>query len=84
MANIVLGKGNASALFSAKAPSAGRSGKLLEFVEPEALIVSPFDLAVTRGDGIFEATTVWKGYPVSLENHLLRLAYSARLMDMPE
>jgi 4-amino-4-deoxychorismate lyase len=84
MANIVLGKGNASALFSAMSPSAGRSGKLLEFVEPGALIVSPFDLAVTRGDGIFEATTVWKGYPVSLENHLLRLAHSARLMDMPE
>lgn len=25
-----------------------------------------------RGDGIFEATTVWKGFPVSLENHLKR------------
>lgn len=41
-------------------------------------------MCALRGDGIFEATTVWKGFPVSLENHLKRLANSARLVDMPE
>lgn len=84
MANIVLGRGNAALLFAPENSTGERAQALLDFVDPHAYIVSPFDLAVTRGDGIFEATTVWKGYPVSLENHLLRLAYSAQLMDMPK
>ena len=83
MANIVLGRGNAASLFASENPTGEHAEALLDFVDPHAQIVSPFDLAVTRGDGIFEATTVWKGYPISLENHLRRLSYSARLMDMP-
>ena len=57
---------------------------LVRFVDPESPIINAFDLCALRGDGIFEATTVWKGLPVSLENHLKRLANSARLVDMPE
>lgn len=57
---------------------------LVRFVDPESPIINAFDLCALRGDGIFEATTVWKGFPVSLENHLKRLANSARLVDMPE
>ena len=52
-------------------------------MNPAAVNISAFDLSVLRGDGIFEATTVFKGFPISLENHLRRLSDSARLMDLP-
>ncbi len=45
--------------------------------------VSVYDLAVQRGDGIFEATSVWRGIPLSLESHLRRLQHSARILDLP-
>ena len=47
-------------------------------MNPAAVNISAFDLSVLRGDGIFEATTVFKGFPISLENHLRRLSDSAR------
>ncbi|KFI72528.1 4-amino-4-deoxychorismate lyase [Bifidobacterium minimum] len=78
MTAIVLAVGNPEALFGSSTDDPVR------FVEPTDTPVSVFDLSVLRGDGIFEATTVWKGFPVSLENHLRRLADSARLMDMPQ
>ncbi|MBT1173257.1 aminodeoxychorismate lyase [Bifidobacterium sp. MA2] len=80
MASIVLGMGNGRALFGDEQVP---DKELIRLVDPEGLNISAFDLSVLRGDGIFEATTVWKGYPVSLENHLRRLAHSAALMDMP-
>ena len=82
MSSIVLAVGNGKTLFggSGVAPDAD----LVRFVDPESPIINAFDLCALRGDGIFEATTVWKGFPVSLENHLKRLANSARLVDMPE
>ncbi|WP_300765741.1 aminodeoxychorismate lyase [uncultured Bifidobacterium sp.] len=78
MAAIVLGIGNPHALFE------GSDDEPIRFIDPEETPVSVFDLSVLRGDGIFEATTVWRGFPVSLENHLRRLANSARMMDMRE
>ena len=83
--SIVLATGNAQILFEPEstAVSADAEG-LVHFIDPHDPCASAFDLSVLRGDGIFEATTVWKGYPVSLENHLRRLADSARLMNMPE
>ena len=82
MSSIVLAVGNGKTLFGGAgvAPDAD----LVRFVDPESPIINAFDLCALRGDGIFEATTVWKGFPVSLENHLKRLANSARLVDMPE
>ena len=86
MASIVLGMGNGRVLFGdgdaadiAAVPDRG----LITLADPEGLNINAFDLSVLRGDGIFEATTVWKGRPISLENHLRRLAHSAALMDMP-
>ena len=81
MASIVLGMGNGRVLFGdgdaadiAAVPDRG----LITLADPEGLNINAFDLSVLRGDGIFEATTVWKGHPISLENHLRRLAHSAR------
>ncbi|PST48734.1 4-amino-4-deoxychorismate lyase [Bifidobacterium callitrichos] len=86
MASIVLGMGNGRVLFGdgdvaeiAAVPDRG----LITLADPEGLNINAFDLSVLRGDGIFEATTVWQGRPISLENHLRRLAHSAALMDMP-
>lgn len=83
MTAIVLAIGNTKALFSPKGEFEGMNEHLMRIVDPHDRCVSAFDLSVLRGDGIFEATTVWNGYPISLENHLRRLSHSARLMDMP-
>ncbi|MCI1660667.1 aminodeoxychorismate lyase [Bifidobacterium psychraerophilum] len=84
MGNIILGVGNAARLFHSDTGEGKGTEDLINIVDPRAHVVSAFDFAVTRGDGIFEATTVWKGQPVSLENHLRRLSHSARLMDLPQ
>ena len=83
MGTIVLAEGNPRALFAPVGKEPADDADLVRLVDPSTPLVSPFDYAVTRGDGIFEATTVWKGFPVSLENHLRRLAHSAAMMDMP-
>jgi 4-amino-4-deoxychorismate lyase len=41
------------------------------------------DLAVVRGDGIFESLLVRDGLPCLLEAHLSRLTQSARMTDLP-
>lgn len=85
MTAIVLAVGNAEALFAPNGtPTAVPRTDLVHVIDPDDRCVSSFDLSVLRGDGIFEATTVWRGYPISMENHLRRLADSARLMNMPE
>ncbi|MCI1219230.1 MAG: aminodeoxychorismate lyase [Bifidobacterium sp.] len=85
MDSIILAVGDGDALFAPQDAYPNDSGKdLVRIVDPHERCVSPFDLSVLRGDGIFEATTVWHGNPLSLENHLKRLANSAKLMDMPQ
>ena len=84
MTAIVLAVGKSNVLFAPEGTQLPTSeDDIVHVVDPHALCVSAFDLSVLRGDGIFEATTVWRGYPVSLENHLRRLSDSARLMDLP-
>lgn len=68
MSSIVLAVGNGKTLFGGT--SVAPDADLVRFVDPESSIINAFDLCALRGDGIFEATTVWKGFPVSLENHL--------------
>ncbi|RSX51037.1 4-amino-4-deoxychorismate lyase [Bifidobacterium goeldii] len=80
MSSVILGMGNGKALFGNAVVS---DNDLIRFVEPTEAAINAFDLSVLRGDGIFEATMVWGGFPISLENHLKRLAHSAKLMDMP-
>ena len=41
------------------------------------------DLAVTRGDGVFESIGVLDGRFIELERHLARLAHSAAMLDLP-
>ncbi len=56
-------------------------GRLHDSAEP---LLFADDLAVVRGDGIFESLLVRDGRPCLLEAHLGRLTQSARLMDLPE
>ncbi|MGH3675942.1 MAG: aminodeoxychorismate lyase [Mycobacterium sp.] len=51
--------------------------------DPQAPLLHADDLAVVRGDGIFESLLVRDGRPCLLEAHLGRLTQSARLMDLP-
>ena len=52
--------------------------------DPQTPLLHADDLAVVRGDGIFESLLVRDGRPCLLEAHLARLTQSARLMDLPE
>ncbi|WP_156181035.1 aminodeoxychorismate lyase [Mycobacterium nebraskense] len=51
---------------------------------PEAPLLHADDLAVVRGDGIFETLLVRDGRPCLVESHLQRLTHSARLMELSE
>lgn len=50
---------------------------------PETPLLHADDLAVVRGDGVFETLLVRDGAACLVESHLQRLAQSARLMDLP-
>lgn len=63
---------------SAEAPPAFR---LVPARSPQLRVT---DLAVTRGDGIFESATVRDGVIHSEERHLHRFARSAAMLDLPE
>jgi 4-amino-4-deoxychorismate lyase len=52
--------------------------------DPHIPLLHADDLAVVRGDGIFESLLVRDGRPCLLEAHLGRLTQSARLMDLPK
>jgi 4-amino-4-deoxychorismate lyase len=45
--------------------------------------LDPLDLALVRGEGVFEAMRVYGGRPFRLGDHLARLAASARAVDLP-
>jgi 4-amino-4-deoxychorismate lyase len=47
-------------------------------------LLHPDDLAVVRGDGIFETLLVRDGGACLVEPHLQRLTQSAKLLDLPE
>lgn len=51
--------------------------------EPGAPLVHPDDLAVVRGDGIFETLLVRDGGACLVEPHLQRLTQSAKVMELP-
>ena len=55
-----------------------------ELRDPQAPLLYADDLAVVRGDGIFESLLVRDGRPCLLEAHLGRLTQSARMTDLPE
>ncbi len=55
-----------------------------ELRDPQAPLLHADDLAVVRGDGIFESLLVRDGRPCLLEAHLARLTQSARMTDLPE
>ncbi|MGO9506692.1 MAG: aminodeoxychorismate lyase [Mycobacterium sp.] len=54
-----------------------------EIVEPGTPLLHADDLAVVRGDGIFETLLVRDGRACLVEAHLQRLTQSAKLMDLP-
>lgn len=54
--------------------------RVVDAAEPQ---VSVFDLAATRGDGIFEVLGVIGGHPQGVTAHLRRLAVSAAMLDLP-
>jgi 4-amino-4-deoxychorismate lyase len=51
--------------------------------DPATPLLHADDLAVVRGDGIFESLLVRDGRPCLLEAHLGRLTQSARMTDLP-
>lgn len=54
-----------------------------ELHDPETPLLHADDLAVVRGDGIFESLLIRGGKPCLLEAHLGRLTQSARMTDLP-
>jgi len=54
-----------------------------ELHDPAKPLLHADDLAVVRGDGIFESLLVRDGRPCLLEAHLGRLTQSARMTDLP-
>ncbi|EID09186.1 aminodeoxychorismate lyase [Mycobacterium xenopi] len=55
-----------------------------EILAPDTPLICADDLAVVRGDGIFETLLVRGGGACLVEAHLARLSHSAKLMDLPE
>lgn len=52
--------------------------------DPAAPLLHADDLAVVRGDGVFETLLIRDGRPCLLDAHLARLTQSARLIDLPD
>ncbi|MEY9851334.1 4-amino-4-deoxychorismate lyase [Leifsonia sp. EB41] len=62
-------------------PATGDPGFAL--ADFDAAQVRITDLGITRGDGVFETIAVIDGHPQALGPHLMRLAHSAELLDLP-
>lgn len=61
----------------------GVADPAFRLVPAESAQLRVTDLAVTRGDGIFETATVIDGVIHAEERHLARLARSAEMLDLP-
>lgn len=57
---------------------------VVRFADARSAALPVTDLAVTRGDAVFETIAFFDGRPQALEQHLERLASSARKLDMAE
>lgn len=65
-------------------PSASHPGAPAHRLVPADSAQLPVtDVAVTRGDGIFETAAVRDGVVQSAERHLTRLAHSAAMLELP-
>ncbi|GAA2515664.1 aminodeoxychorismate lyase [Rarobacter incanus] len=72
------------ALVLVTTPVAGiESASAFKVVDPATFHISAMDLAVTRGDGIFDVFGVRDGAPVNMDAHLARFARSAAMLDLP-
>ncbi len=72
-------------LFAINAPCVGDSATpAFAPADPAEPFVNVMDLAVTRGDGIFETAGIVDGRVQALDAHLTRFIRSARIMDLPE
>lgn len=58
-------------------------GDTFTVVDPATPALSVGELSTQRGDGIFESIGVVDGHAQEVEAHLLRLAHSARLCELP-
>lgn len=52
------------------------------FCTQDALHVNPLDLGFLRGYGVFDFTPVYEGIPFRLDDHLIRLQYSAQQVGL--
>jgi branched-chain amino acid aminotransferase len=52
------------------------------YVPADSASIPAADLAVTRGYGVFDYFRTYGGHPFHLENHLLRLAQSAQMLEI--
>ena len=68
---------------SADAPPCLPGAPALRLADPGVAQLNVLDLAVTRGDGVFESVSLIEGQPHALSAHLARLATSARMLDLP-
>lgn len=56
----------------------------LRYVDANSVVLRVTDLAVSRGDAVFETIAFFDGEPHALDSHLRRLRSSARLLDLPD
>lgn len=71
-------------LFAIHAPVEGDTATpAYSQVDASAPFLNVMDLAVTRGDGIFETASVVDGHIQALAAHLARFIRSAEIMDLP-
>lgn len=66
-----------------EASDPARTDERLRVVDAALPQISVLDLAVTRGDGVFEVLGVVDGHPQAVAAHLRRLGVSAAMLDLP-